>query len=161
MSTWKEIEGYNRYLVSEFGQVLNKETGRIIKQHYRLGYLFTRVCKNGIAKKFYSHRLVAAAFIPNPENKPQVNHKNGIRDDNRVENLEWCTSKENIAHSFLTRLAPSGSKKYNSKLVESDIKIIRSLSVDGVSDYRIAKVFDVNQKTIWMITNGERWRHVV
>lgn len=74
---------------------------RIVVQHYdKDGYLKVTLSKNGKRFQTMAHRLVASAFLDNPENKEQVNHINGIKDDNRVENLEWATPKENIAHSY-------------------------------------------------------------
>ena len=99
---WKPIKDYEGlYEISNLGRVksLNyKRTGKekILKNTVcNDGYLKVGLTKNGKDKVFRIHRLVAEAFIPNPENKPFIDHINTIRDDNRIENLRWCTQKEN------------------------------------------------------------------
>lgn len=99
---WKPIEGYEGlYDVSSLGNIKNIITYRILKP-VRNGYGYLRVFlrKNNKTFTLKVHRLVALAFIPNPKNKPQINHKNGIKSDNKVSNLEWSTAKENSKHSF-------------------------------------------------------------
>jgi hypothetical protein len=96
MEKWLDsiVEGYS---ISNYGQIKNKKTGRILKVYLKEGYC--RIKINTVKKGYMLHRLVAFAFIPNPKNLPNINHINGIRSDNRADNLEWVTQKENIFHS--------------------------------------------------------------
>lgn len=102
MEEWREVVGYEGiYKVSSYGRVQNSY-GHILKPEIsRNGYervtLFDR-------KKYQVHRLVAIAFIPNPQNKEVVNHKNGVKTDNAVDNLEWNTWSENVSHAYATGL---------------------------------------------------------
>lgn len=116
METWKDIENYEGYYqISNYGRVKSLERYRYIGKNLQLvknkilktrlwkGYINVKLNTNSSHEKekvFAIHRLVAIAFIPNPESKPCVNHINGIRDDNRIENLEWVTIKENVNKSI-------------------------------------------------------------
>lgn len=103
MERWKKIDGYDNYSVSDMGRVRNDKKNIILKNVKILGYVTVNLCKNGVSKKLKVHRLVAEAFLPNPNNYPIINHKNEIKDDNRVENLEWCTIKYNTNYGSVPR----------------------------------------------------------
>lgn len=118
------IKSLARIRNSIMGQIPMKEKIRKL-YHHPHGYMYVSLCKNNKSKYYKVHRLVAKAFIPNPENKRTVNHKNGIKNDNRVENLEWATHSENAIHAFKTKLrfptyamkGKTGKDNVNSKSV--------------------------------------------
>lgn len=94
---WKNIDGYENYEASSFGNIRNKNTGRILKASSKGGY-YSVGLSNIKTKSFRVHQLVAKAFIPNPENKPQINHKDKNKLNNNINNLEWMSNKENSIH---------------------------------------------------------------
>lgn len=137
---WKDIGDYNGlYQVSNYGRV--KSSGKksnhkgaiILKQATIQGYKMVTLTKNSKGKMFKVHRLVALAFIPNPENKPQVNHIDGNKNNNHVSNLEWCTAKENCFHAEKLKLRYRYSGKENKKSIQ--IKQIDDLTGEVVAVY--------------------------
>lgn len=113
VSTWGNVRSSDRIVNGNCGSKYLKR-GKILKQHFiKKGYLRLNLCVNNISKKFLVHRLVAETFIPNPDNLPQVNHKDEDKTNNRVENLEWCTNDYNIHYG--TALERGAKSRINGK----------------------------------------------
>jgi hypothetical protein len=160
-----KIQGFENYEVDELGQIwsLPKKTRkgvRMIKplKHPKTGYMYVDLCNDGKVKKFTVHRLVALNLIINPEDKPQVNHINGDKTDNRVVNLEWCTRSENQKHSINIGLrSAKGVKNSQCKLTEQDVLYIRNSKENGSI---LAKKFNISHPTICDIRKGRSWTHI-
>lgn len=145
-------------LITVKGEIQNIKTGNwLIGDVNNVGYRRVRSGK----KRYFVHRLVAMAHIPNPDNLPQVNHKNGNKLDNRVENLEWCTARENSIHRSKVLIKVRGVNHGCSKLSEDEVLDIRSkLSSCDYSTRKLAKLFNVSQKTIMNIKQNTTWNHI-
>lgn len=115
---WRNIRGTKeKYSVSNKGRIRNNETGITLKPiDAQKGYVKVNLHYDGQRHSCLIHRLVATEFIDNPENKPEVNHKNGIKDDNRVDNLEWVTGEENRHHAYETGLQRHKDDRYSGYL---------------------------------------------
>lgn len=116
---WVVCEDYPSYMINREGQVRSNLTNKILKpSKLKTGYICVGLRKNGKSYTVKLHRLLAKAFIPNIENKPHVDHINGVRDDNRLENLRWCTNKEN-QNFELARINNSNALKGKKQSKES------------------------------------------
>lgn len=181
---WRPCPGWDEhYAISNVPEVMrisaeghNTYVGRILKQFLVNAYLNVHLSKNSRSRPMRVHRLVAMAFLgPAPEGKPQVNHKNGNKTDNRPENLEWCSAKEDAEHRVRMGLQPCGdrsgprlhpesyprgSRHRMSKLTEGDIPVIRARNDAGESNAAIAQSYGVSSRAIWQLLHGITWKHV-
>lgn len=116
METWKSVVGYEwHYEVSSLWNIRSLKNWKVAsKKAFKTarGYLVVCICKNSVCRCRFVHRLVGMAFIENPEGKPDINHKNGIKTDNHLENLEWNTRSENVLHAFRNWLNRSTDKNH-------------------------------------------------
>ena len=173
MEIWKDIQGYEGlYQVSNIGNIKSLDRtvgenrtpylkkGRILKAWKYNGYLCVNLCGEGKNVKLKVHRIVAETFIDNPKNKKEVNHINGNKTDNRVENLEWCSHKENIQHAFRTGLRKTGTNATNSKLSVDDINyIIKNIRLKShkYGARAMARKYNVCYSTITQILHGKTY----
>ena len=153
------------YYVNEQGDVFSTKSGNIKKLkacNVGAGYLKIQIWNNNKGKQIYVHRLVAETFIPNLENKPEVNHKNGIKTDNRVQNLEWSTPKENMDHAKSTGLLNiSGETHGRAKVTEKQVWQIKELyKIKKYKQKELAKMFDISISSISLIVNKKNWKHL-
>lgn len=154
---------YNDFIeVSEAGDV--KSHGKLVKgEIVKAGYRRVHVSHEGKDYKFFVHRLVAEVFIDNPEKLPVVNHKDGDKLNNSVENLEWTTYSGNLSHAYRTGLRSCDGERNNmSKLTLHQVSEIRSLyEKRGKNNSNtLAKVYKVSPKTILNIVSGKSWKVV-
>jgi hypothetical protein len=175
--TWKSIKDFPIYEISSKGRV--KSLSRIVKRgtsyvlipdkilslsKSKFGYMRVQLFYGKKKAKFCAvHRLVAIAFVPNPENKPHVNHKSCIKTDNRVENLEWVTPVENQQHALEhgRYRPPLGEESNRSKLKETDIAEIKRLrEKEQLTTRELGERFNVSQAQASRIISGKTWRHL-
>ena len=132
---WSKISRYDDYIVSNTGKIKSfkqdKVNGKILKYSLLEGYERVGLSNEDKIKHFLVHRLVAEAFIDNPENKPQVNHKDGNKLNNNVHNLEWVTLEENRSHAYSNKLQPKGELHYKAKISDTDCDTIRAEYATG------------------------------
>ena len=159
---WRTVPDYENYQISNFGRVksLWKSKAKILKPAFCNGYLRVDLCKDGKQKLFRVHRLIAQAFIPNPEGKPQVNHKDGHPMNNYVENLEWATSSENQRHAFDTglQIALKGEEHGEAKLTNEQALYVRN-NPDNLTGKQLAEKYGVTQITISEIQRGKTYKN--
>lgn len=158
------IDGYTtKYIIDRLGNVYNSKNGKtLVPQLSTGGYYRVKLSHNKISKSYSVHRLVAYAFIPNPLNKPDVNHIDGVKSHNYVENLEWVTKSENSLHAYRTGLNSNvGEINPKAKLTENDvIAIWNDINMKNESFTNIGKKYGVSKATISHIYKGDTWKEL-
>ncbi len=174
MIEWKTIEGFPDYEVSALG-IRRIGTDKLMHighdiKGYPCCYLKKPNTKNkhgkGLNRVWLKiHRAVAMAFIPNPENKPCINHKNAIKTDYRIENLEWCTYAENNKHAKEMGLCKpvNGESVWKSKLTEVEVLDMKTMYQNGATKIDVWNKYKhkVSRGRIYGVLNGRDWKHVV
>lgn len=187
---WKDVVGYEGiYQISNTGRVkslarantyFNPYAGRDCTRFYqerlmklklsRTGYVVAHLRDEANSKESWPpvHRLIAEAFIENPNDKPTVNHKDGVKANNHLSNLEWATHSENTQHAFDTGLAKPcrtqksrvGSASHQAKLTEQQVLEIRQLREDGMTLVSIAGRYGIVFSQVDRICKRESWKHI-
>lgn len=154
--------GYENYAITEDGEVFsfNNHKFKTLKES-RGGYLRVFLSKNSKKKAFLVHRLVAKAYIPNPEGKPQVNHKDGNKKNNHISNLEWVTVEENLHHALDTGLRELQEFRVDRSLSDDLVHTICRMVGEGYRNIDIARSLGVDRHVIKNIKSGTQYKDIV
>lgn len=168
---WELCKKYPEYLVSDKGNVYSLKREKLLNPTNRDFYPEVCICINKSQRSVAVHRLVSEAFIPNPENKPQVNHKDGNKHNNNVTNLEWVTCKENINHAWKNNLSKVSHKSRNAgehgtnvRLSWDDVHYIRQHYKRGINQFNkgngteLCKKFNITESHLSHIITGLIWK---
>jgi hypothetical protein len=172
--TWKEVPGYEGfYAISDLGRLMRTATptgkprSRIITPHKkRTGYIDYWLWLEGRKRRVKAHSLVWEAFVGPIPPSLEINHKNGLKYDNQLSNLELATRAENVEHAFrVLGRKPANNPSFgelngSARLTEADVRVIRRMRAEGLYQYQIAEKFGVCQRTINLIVRGLTWSHV-
>jgi len=160
---WRKVVDFPRYLISDCGKVWDTEKLRFLKeqiesQGYRMYGLYKGKSNRKLEK---THRIIAKAFIPNPLNKEQVNHKDGNKSNNDICNLEWATRSENCKHAYDTGLnvSPKGENRFNTVLKDNEIVQIKDSINYGLFQREVALLYGVSQGHVSNLLNKKRRNH--
>lgn len=165
---WKVIEGFEDYEISNTGKVKSHKHGRekILKERISHdGYVWYNLCKNGKQHTKRANRLVADAFIPNPENKPTVNHIDGNKLNNSSDNLEWATREEQMQHAYANGLKKPvrGHLQGNHVLSEDEVREIRAIYKGHDKEFGmkpLAKKYNVSPSVIDKVVGKRSYKNV-
>lgn len=165
MIIWKDIEEFDGlYAVSNTGVIRNNKTSKILKQTiHQNGYYMVSVKpygRTGKSKTFKVHREVAKAFLNNPDNKPTVNHKDGNKLNNAVDNLEWSTHTEQMIHAYKNKLATplKGMNNHLSRLTDDQVAEI--LDNPHIRNIEFSRRFNIDRSAISKVRSGKNWKHL-
>lgn len=158
----RPIEGYPDYQVDDEGNVYSRRRERakggklkpVLNVH---GYLTVTLMPGRNVQLV--HRLIAKAFLSNPDDLPVVNHKDGCKTNNRKENLEWCTQADNIAHSTTTGLLKTGERRTTAKLTQIQADLMRKIyKTKSISQVELAKMFGVSKNAVYQILSNKTYK---
>lgn len=170
---WKDVPNWSRYQASNLGNIRSKNhypkykdgrvrmiRGKVLKQtSNNVNALYVTLCNDETQLKQLVHRVVAETFLPNPDNKPEVNHIDGDRENNKLYNLEWVTGCENVEHAMENNLIPSKEEHYNAKLTQMDVDFIRkTYARKHYKQKELAEIFDVSTGLISAIIRRKTWK---
>lgn len=156
MSEFVDVEGFPGYSISKEGVVLGVKGAPLTQSLNVDGYPVVYMRKNGKNCCKRVHRLLATAFIPNPNNYPVVNHKDGNKENYSLDNLEWCTIKENVEHAKNVLRVMKGNRTFS----EDDIHVVCKLLQDGLSNKRIHEITNVTIDVIVKVRKGHAWTEI-
>lgn len=160
---WFDIKNYEGlYKINKEGQILSLKNNKIRKNIIFKGYYRCGLCKNGIQKYYFIHRLLGDCFIENKNNFPVINHKNGIKNDNRLENLEWCSISYNTKHNYdILGYKISDETKNKMSLSSKKRKIVYQYDLNGCfinewdSSNKVEKILNIPRSNICNVCNGK------
>jgi HNH endonuclease/NUMOD4 motif len=158
---WRPISGYPNYQVSRSGQVQSLTRNRLLAQvRGPRGYYTVNLYRNGRPRCCLVHRLVAAAFLGVIPAGWQVNHMDGRKDNNCLDNLEIVTAEANRLHAQRKGLLRVGEANHKARLTENNVRDIRRMRAESVRVRYIARQYDVSERAIYLVCRRLTWKHV-